>query len=125
MSLRILLVDDEDLLLRSIARPLRAHGYAVSTAYNGKLALEVLANEPIDLVLSDIWMPEMDGWTLLRSIKERRMTLPVVLFSGLYFPNQEAEALQGGAAAFLMKPLKPGELTEVLERVAREAGIQA
>lgn len=122
MSARVLLVDDDELLARSIARPLRLAGYTVILAAHGQEALELLAEEEVDVVLTDVWMPVMDGWTLLRTIKAQQPALPVILFTGLAFPNQEANAREQGAAEFLAKPLRLDRLLEVLERVsARDA----
>lgn len=117
MSHHILLVDDDELVVRAIARALKMAGYTISTAADGADALEVLEAEDIDVVLSDVWMPVMDGFTLLDRVKERLPSMPVVLFSGLHFQHREQEVIARGAAALLAKPLDARTLVRVLEDI--------
>ncbi len=117
MSHHVLLVDDDSMVVRAIARVLGLADFTVSTAVDGAEALEVLAANEIDVVLSDIWMPVMDGWTLLARVKERHPEMPVILFTGLRFMHREAEALERGAAAMLAKPLDPKALVQILRDV--------
>ena len=118
MSLHVLLVDDDKLVISATSRMLRIRGYAVTTAANGQEALDALSRVSVDVLLSDLWMPVMDGWRLLEIARDRHPELPVILFSGLHFPEQEARAKELGAVAFLAKPLSPDSLRRMLERIA-------
>ncbi|MEO0605649.1 MAG: response regulator, partial [Myxococcota bacterium] len=112
-----LLVDDDELVLRSLRRMLRLAGHQVTTALDGEDALAALRAHEVDLVLSDVWMPRMDGISLLRHVKEGRPDLPVILFTGLSMDHLGRDALAMGAAAFLQKPLEPSDLQRVIEDV--------
>src|SRR5258706_8715952 len=78
---RVLVVDDERLLLETAARVLRNAGYLVSMAGNGVEALALIAQTPFDAIISDIRMPEMGGIELLRAVRERDADVPVVLMT--------------------------------------------
>jgi two-component system response regulator (stage 0 sporulation protein F) len=78
---RILVADDEMSIRLLYSEELKEEGYDVLTAANGKEALEVVAKEPLDLVILDIKMPEMSGIEVLRQIKEKHPDLPVLLSS--------------------------------------------
>lgn len=114
MTLRVLLVDDDELVCRSIARSLTYHGYEVTYRTRAVEALDVLADKELDVVLSDIMMPELDGWQLLERLKERRPNLPVVLFTGSPLPGFPERAKRMGAVDLLAKPLTPATLIDAL-----------
>lgn len=78
---RILVADDEMSIRLLYSEELKEEGYDVITAANGKEALEIVAREPLDLVILDIKMPEMSGIEVLRQIKEKFPNLPVLLSS--------------------------------------------
>lgn len=115
----ILIVDDYLVSHRVLGHILRHGGYAVVTAENGAEALDVLAQEAIDLILLDIAMPVMDGLTLLRHLRAdaRYATLPVIMLtaSGQEADRRAAEAI--GANGFLTKPASSGELLDTVQRV--------
>lgn len=113
---RILLVDDEPLLLKATARALRHAGFEVETATNGNHALALLANTRFEAILSDISMPELDGIQLLRSVRERDADVPVVLMTGAPEVATAMQAVGLGALQYLTKPVDMHELTEVVTR---------
>lgn len=78
---KILVADDEMSIRLLYSEELREEGYEVFTAANGKEALEIVAKEPLDLIILDIKMPEMSGIEVLRQIKEKHPNLPVLLSS--------------------------------------------
>lgn len=80
---KILVADDEMAIRLLYSEELKEEGYEVYTASNGREALEIVEKVPLDLVILDIKMPEMDGIEALRQIKERHPNLPVVLSTGL------------------------------------------
>jgi DNA-binding NtrC family response regulator len=120
-GLRILIVDDEEPVLRACARALGdIPGAEIVQQKAGSTAADLLSLEPFDLLISDIRMPEMDGLQLLKIAHQHDPTLPVILITG--FPT--AETMKGfaglGAAACLMKPIRPDDLVETVQRVLRK-----
>jgi two-component system, NtrC family, nitrogen regulation response regulator NtrX len=105
MGPRILVVDDEVSILKSISGALQDEGYQVDLASSGKEALEELQKDPPDLVLLDIWMPVMDGLTVLQEIKKSWPHLPVIIISGHGTIETAVKATKLGAFDFVEKPL--------------------
>lgn len=114
---RVLVVDDDPVVARSIDRVLSTKGYAVITARDGPEALAKLAQGSYDAVFTDIRMPGMDGLEVAKRIRETQPWLPVVIVTGYGSPASEARAQAIGVAGFLHKPLSP----EMIETSAREA----
>jgi CheY-like chemotaxis protein len=114
---RVLVVDDDPVVAKSIDRVLSGKGYAVITARDGPEALDKLAHGAYDAVFTDIRMPGMDGVEVAKRIKETQPWLPVVIVTGYGSPASEARAKEIGVAGFLHKPLSP----EMIEGSAREA----
>ena len=114
----VLLVEDEP-MVRSVAeRALTRHGYTVITADNGEDALQVLAKgEPIDLLISDVVMPGMDGPTMVREARESRPELKILFMSG-YAEEQLRKSIDIENVNFLPKPFSVTELAEAARRAA-------
>lgn len=112
----VLLVEDEP-MVRSVAeRALTRHGYKVVTADNGEDALEILArNEPIDLLISDVVMPGMDGPTMVRQARQDRPDLKILFMSG-YAEEQLRKSIDIDNVGFLPKPFSVTELAEAARR---------
>ena len=104
---RVLVIDDDPVVGKSIDRVLTPKGYAVIAASSGEEALARLANETYDVVYTDIRMPGMDGLEVARRIKAARPWLPVVIVTGYGTEANEAEARSLGVKGFLHKPLSP------------------
>jgi CheY-like chemotaxis protein len=104
---RVLVIDDDPVVGKSIDRVLTPKGYAVIAASSGEDALAKLANETYDVVYTDIRMPGMDGLEVARRIKAVRPWLPVVIVTGYGTEANEAEARELGVTGFLHKPLSP------------------
>jgi len=117
--LRILLVDDEDGILEVHKEFLDDMGFETVTASNGSEALSVLATTNIDLVLSDITMPVMDGIQLLKSINRLYPKGPPVIFISGGTTINKKEASDMGARAFLTKPMDEKETLRVIKRVVQ------
>ncbi len=117
----ILLVDDEPPMLRVMARTLESVGFECVCCRSGVEALDALQHQVVHCVVSDIGLPGMSGFELLRSAHERVPGLPVVLISGdtTEMAAQEASAL--GACAFLPKPLDTQEFVAVVRAAAAQA----
>jgi EAL domain-containing protein (putative c-di-GMP-specific phosphodiesterase class I) len=116
---RILLVDDEPALPRTIARILRRAGHEVEIACNGRIALERLRSGSFDAVFSDISMPEMSGTDLLASARDLDPTLPVVLMTARPTMDSAIAAVARGAMRYLVKPVGAETLTECAEEAVR------
>ena len=110
----VLVVDDDDFVRLSLQHLLEAHGYRVFSAVGGKEALELLEREAIDLVLTDLRMPGMDGLELLARVKGRWPHIAVILLTGYSSLNSAIQALRHGADDYLLKPCGEQEMIERL-----------
>ena len=111
----ILVVDDDKSILRTFTRILQKNGYDIDTAETGKEAMEKAENRQYDLALVDIRLPDMDGTDLLAKLKKPLQNTVKIMITG--FPSLETgvKALDEGADAYLVKPVKPQELLVLLE----------
>lgn len=116
MSARILLVEDEANMVRTLSRILERAGYAVSTAANGREALDVLDREVVDVLITDLNMPVMDGMALLRSMQELVSRPATIVLTGYGTIQSAVDAMKLGASDYLIKPCNPDELKIVIER---------
>ncbi|HYO94317.1 MAG TPA: EAL domain-containing response regulator [Polyangiaceae bacterium] len=112
----VLLVDDELMVLRAMARTLGGHDYTVETCTSADLAIGRIRGGGIDVVVSDISMPGMSGVELLRSIREYEPDLPVLLITGLPALESATEAIEYGALKYLVKPVDPAALTRAVDK---------
>jgi two-component system cell cycle sensor histidine kinase/response regulator CckA len=106
-------------MVRSVAeRALTRHGYTVITADNGEEALEIIGrNEPIDLLISDVVMPGMDGPTMVSEARKSRPELKILFMSG-YAEEQLRKSIDIENVNFLAKPFSVTELAEAARRAA-------
>jgi CheY-like chemotaxis protein len=114
---RVLLVDDDPEILEATGQVLREWGYTVDEARDGQTALSMARTARPDLVLVDLMMPVMDGWTLIRRLREDKVApdVPVVVFSADRDAREKARDLDANAA--LHKPFELQELQDVVERL--------
>ena len=120
---RILLVDDEELVLVGWQEVLESSGYHVKTALSGKEAIEIVNEERPDIVFTDLIMPEMNGVEVCRIIKALFPDTEVVFVSG--HPRETEKLLMdfinaGGRDEYLRKPLYKEEIIKVVEKIVRE-----
>jgi DNA-binding NtrC family response regulator len=120
MPLQVLVVDDDDAVRETIAETLEEEGFGVATASGAESALAALARARPDVVLSDIRMPGMDGLELLDLLRARAPDVDVLLMTAYEDMPTVARAMRDGAFDFLVKPLRPDQLLEVLARVASD-----
>jgi len=113
---RILLVDDDPSLLRLLDIRLQSAGYIVDTAESAQAALVQVEKEPPDVVVTDLKMDGMDGLGLLNELQQRQPGLPVLLLTAHGTIPDAVQATQGGAVAFLTKPVDREELLREIER---------
>jgi two-component system cell cycle sensor histidine kinase/response regulator CckA len=113
----VLLVEDEAMVRTVAERALTRQGYTVLTAANGEEALEIVGRgEPIDLLISDVVMPVMDGPTMVREARKTRPGLPILFMSG-YAEEQLRRSIDIDNVAFLPKPFSVQQLSEAARRV--------
>jgi DNA-binding response OmpR family regulator len=108
----ILLIDDEDYIIKFLSILLRAHGYQVLTAGNGVKALNITRSGIIDLVVTDLLMPGLDGVGLIKQIRLFSKTLPVIVVSACESDGVRIRALESGADDFFPKPFDPKMLID-------------
>jgi DNA-binding NtrC family response regulator len=116
----VLVVDDEELYRRAIDRILTRVGYEVLAARDATEALEIVSTKTIELVLTDIQMPGINGLELVRQIHEIEPDLPCIVMTGYNTPQNSIEALQAGAFWYLEKPFE-GETLDVVRRLVEQA----
>jgi excisionase family DNA binding protein len=110
----ILIVDDDPRLREFVRVNLEMEGYLVREAANAEEGLAALDEEPPDLILLDVMMPQMDGWEMLQRVQERHGvgSIPVIMFSGKVDEKDLEGAQRRGAQAFIGKPFNPQQLIE-------------
>jgi excisionase family DNA binding protein len=111
---RILIVDDDDRLREFVRVNLEMEGYSVREAASAEEGLSALDDEPPDLILLDVMMPQVDGWEMLRRVHERHGVgaIPVIMFSGKVDEDSLQAATSRGAQGFIGKPFNPQQLIE-------------
>ncbi len=122
-NLRILVVDDDQRMAKTLADILKVKGYQAETAHSGVEALEKVAGKPFDCVLTDIKMPEVNGVELYRAIKGRQPDLPVVLMTAYSSDSLVAEGLDEGVVGVLTKPLDIGMLLTFFSFLRQERSV--
>ncbi len=121
MDMTILLVDDEERLLSLLEAYLSQAGFSVATAGNGLQALRVAQQQPPDLIVLDVMMPEMDGYEFMRQYRRER-NVPIILLTAKVEPEDRIVGLELGADDYLTKPFRPRELLARIRAVLRRAG---
>jgi diguanylate cyclase (GGDEF)-like protein/PAS domain S-box-containing protein len=124
----LVVVDDNELNRDLLARRLGREGYSVLTASNGSSALEILANRPADLVLLDVDMPEMDGFEVLRQLRQTHSAaeLPVIMVTAMSTSDNVVRALGMGASDYVTKPLDyPVALARIRTQLQRKRAEEA
>jgi two-component system alkaline phosphatase synthesis response regulator PhoP/two-component system response regulator VicR len=116
---RILVVEDDAPILRQIAFSLENNGYQVETATTGVEALRRLIMNPPDLLITDVMMPEMDGYELVSSLRTdtELANLPVIMLTAKTLDEDVAEGYNSGTDLYLTKPFNPVELLAFVQRI--------
>jgi UDP-3-O-[3-hydroxymyristoyl] N-acetylglucosamine deacetylase len=113
---KVLIIDDEKQILDSLSSILRDDGFQVFTAKEGKEGLRLFDTVKPEIVLLDVWMPELDGLQVLKMIKEKDNNAIVIVISGHGTISTAVEAVKMGAYDFLEKPLSIDKVLEVISR---------
>jgi DNA-binding NtrC family response regulator len=120
MTERVLLVDDEEEFVDTLAERMRNRGMEVATSNSGPEALELVDAEPYDVVVLDLLMPGMDGLEVLERIKKRKPDIQVVLLTGHATVERGVEAIKQGALEVLEKPIDLSKLSETIHKAKAE-----
>ena len=123
-SMRILVVDDEEIVRKSFSRVLADDGFEVETAENGEAAIGILAERSFDLVVTDLRMPKVDGRALLRHVKAHFADTEVVLLTGHGTIESAVAAMQEGAYNYITKPLNRHELLRIARQIAEKTALR-
>jgi DNA-binding NtrC family response regulator len=116
MTEKVLLVDDEEEFVETLAERMRNRGMEVATTSSGAEALERVDDEDFDVVVLDLKMPGIDGLEALERIKRRRPDIQVVLLTGYATVEKGVEAMKLGALEFLEKPVDLASLTDAIHK---------
>ncbi len=116
MSARILIVDDEEIVIRSCLRILDGDDFQVEAVQDGREALRKIEENPYDVMILDIMMPNMDGLEVLRRVKETHPNVDVIMITGLSQIDTAVQAMKLGAFDYISKPFEPDELKLVVQR---------
>ena len=111
----ILLVDDEEGYRELISRVLTKAGYEVLQAADGLQALSLLEESNVDLVISDILMPNLNGYGLVARLRAKWPTMPVILTTG-FLSQEAAKSMMNGSVDFIPKPINAERLLEMIQR---------
>jgi DNA-binding response OmpR family regulator len=114
-NLRILLVDDEEEFVTTLAERLELRGLQARVALNGEAALQMIEADIPQIVILDIMMPGIGGFEVLRRIKAQHPQLPVILLTGRGSTKEGVKGMQLGAFDYLMKPLNIEELIKKMQ----------
>ena len=120
--MRLLVVEDEKKTASFVRKALQAEGFAVDVCHNGDDALAAAATTPFDAVVLDIMLPGRDGLSVLRQLRERQNTTPVLLLSARGEVNERVEGLNSGADDYLPKPFELAELVARVRALTRRGG---
>ncbi|MEB3339380.1 response regulator transcription factor [Okeania sp.] len=120
---QLMLVDDDPNLILLVKDYLEFRGYQVTTAENGREALELLEEKIPDLIICDVMMPEMDGYTLVQEIRKNSVTecVPVLFLSAKGQSQDRVKGLNIGADVYIVKPFEPEELVAQVESSLKQA----
>jgi len=122
MDLTILVVEDDESLSEALEDTLKIAGYRVRTAENGLLALRQLEDEPVDLIISDINMPKMDGHSLLKKVRAQFPDIPMILMTAYGTIQQAVDAMRDGAVDYMVKPFEAEVLVNMVGQYIGLAG---
>jgi DNA-binding NtrC family response regulator len=124
MTAKILIVDDEEIVIRSCRRILGDSMYVLDSTHDGQDALRKVDETEYDLIVLDIMMPGIDGLEVLQQVKERHPDVDVIMMTGLSEIQTAVKAMKLGAFDYLSKPFDPDELKHVVDRALERRQLQ-
>lgn len=120
ISAKILIVEDEPVTRDALAFKLIKDGYEVSTAEDGEKAVLKMEDEAFDMIISDIMMPYVSGFELLRILKEKGNQAPILMLTSLNSQSAQNQAMDMGASGYMSKPFNPAELSKRIKALLSE-----
>jgi len=108
--MRVLIVEDDPFLRAGLVRALERGGYVADAVVTGEEALAAATAQTYDLILLDLGLPEIPGLEVLRTLRDRRQTVPIIILTAQDAPEQKVDGLDGGADDYVVKPFDLGEL---------------
>ncbi len=122
--MRILLIEDDERLSKSIPEMLRSNGHAVDVALDGLLGEEYAEVNLYDAILLDVMLPKQDGWTTCRNLRKSGVLTPILMLTALGDVDDRIRGLDTGADDYLTKPFHNGELLARLRSLSRRNSVQ-
>jgi DNA-binding NtrC family response regulator len=122
---RVLVIDDERIVLDSITKILKEENFEVDVTLSGRQGLEWAIAKDYDIVLTDLRMPDIGGMRVLRDVKRAKPAMPVVMITGFSNVKSAVEAMKLGAAEYLEKPFAPDALVKVIQKALHIAATTA
>ncbi len=119
----ILVVEDDEILNKMICSKLRQESYSVFAAFDGEQALDLLEKEHIDLIISDIMMPNMDGYQLVRELRDAAYTIPFLMVTAKNQFEDMEKGFRAGTDDYMIKPISMRELVLRVKALLRRAQI--
>jgi two-component system copper resistance phosphate regulon response regulator CusR len=118
-QMRVLIVEDEEKMARSLAKGLQEHGFVADAVGNGREGLALAQSNPYDLIILDVMLPGMDGWELLGILRRKRNQTPVIYLTAKDAVAERVKGLELGADDYLVKPFAFSELLARIHTVLR------
>ncbi len=122
--MKLLIVEDEKRLCQTVAKHLKSDGYTVDTCYDGSDALDYINGTEYDAVILDIMLPGLDGISVLKKIRSRKLKTPVLLLTAKSSIDDKVEGLDSGADDYLTKPFSLEELSARIRVMIRRNGVE-
>lgn len=123
--MRVLLVEDDESLAKGIQTALRSESYTLDWLSDGRSALHAISSEHFDVVILDLGLPKMDGLTVLRTLRDRRLKTPVLILTARDGVKDRIAGLDAGADDYLIKPFDTDELKARLRALLRRSAGRA
>ena len=125
VEIRILIVDDEKVIREGVERALSGRGYIIDKAENGERGIQMIQEKGFDIVLLDLMMPGIDGFTVLSWVKEHQPQIQVIVITGFATVSKAVTAMKQGAFDFVGKPFTPDYIRIVVDRAIDKLTLQA
>ena len=113
----ILIIDDEEIVRRTLQRYIEHRGDTPYLAENGRVGLKLLQEQSIDLIITDVRMPDIDGMEVLHQVRDHHAEIPVIIVTAYADTDTAIQAVNEGAFAFLQKPILPNALNTRIDEV--------
>lgn len=122
--MKLLIVEDEKRLCQTVAKHLKAEGYTIDTCYDGSDAIDYIDGTEYDAIILDIMLPEIDGITILKKIRSKKLKTPVLLLTAKNTVEDKVTGLDSGADDYLTKPFSLEELSARVRVLIRRSGVE-